>query len=182
MKKIPFLMLLVAMMLTLTSWETENGKRETENSSAHFSPLVVQHSPLSFPSDTTKASKDTTKTKHHTVKDTSVAYTDTLGEISIEAEKGLRVVDVLNKSLKTDPNTPKQKSVSDILGSKATDYIMHPFAWKERKKEKKLKKDKENLLKLDAAKTYEDELTEAIYRQLREDSIANAKKKQEEKK
>ena len=160
-------------MLTLTSWKTEN-------SSAHFSPSVVQHSPLSFPADTTKASKDSTK--QYTAKDTSVAYTDTLGEISIEAEKGLRVVDVLNKSLKTDPNTPKQKSVSDILGSRATDYIMHPFAWKERKKEKKLKKDKESILKLDAAKTYEDELTEAIYRQLREDSIANAKKKQGENK
>ena len=37
-------------------------------------------------------------------------------------------------------------------------------------------KAKENLKKLDAAKTYEDELTEAINRQLREDSIAAAKK------
>ena len=43
---------------------------------------------------------------------------------------------------------------------------------------KKLKKDKEAIKKLDAAKTYEEELTEAIYRQLREDSIANAKKEQ----
>ena len=76
----------------------------------------------------------------------------------------------------------KQKSVSDIIGSKATDYIMHPFAWKERKKDKKLKKDKEALVKLDAAKTYEDELTEAIYRQLQEDSIAAAKKKEAERK
>jgi hypothetical protein len=56
---------------------------------------------------------------------------------------------------------------------------MHPFAWRERRKEKNLKKAKENIHKLDAAKTYEDELTEAINRQLREDSIANAKKKQD---
>jgi hypothetical protein len=55
---------------------------------------------------------------------------------------------------------------------------MHPFAWRERRKEKNLKKAKENIKKLDAAKTYEDELTEAINRQLREDSIANAKKEQ----
>ena len=57
---------------------------------------------------------------------------------------------------------------------------MHPFAWKERKKEKKHKKDKEAIIKLDAAKTYEDELTEAIMRQLREDSIAEAQKKKVE--
>ena len=178
MRKTPFILLLVAMMLTLTSWKTENGKRETENSYAHCSPSVVQHSPLSFPADTTKASKDSTKTKQYTAKDTSVAYTDTLGEVSVEAEKGLRVVDIINKSLNKGPVTPRQKSVSDVIGSKATDYIMHPFAWKDRKKEKKQKKDKESLLKYDAATSYEDELTNAIYRQLREDSIANAKKKQ----
>ena len=47
---------------------------------------------------------------------------------------------------------------------------------------KKHKKDKEALVKLEAAKTYEDELAEAIYRQLREDSIAAAKKKEAERK
>lgn len=157
MKKIPFLMLLAAMLLTLTS----------------HSPI---HATYAY------SAEDTTKTRQGTNKDTTVAYTDTLGEVSIQAEKELRIVDVLSKSLKTDPNTPKQKSVSDIIGKKATDYIMHPFAWKERKKEKKHKKDKEALVKLDAAKTYEEELAETIYRQLREDSIANAKKQQEAKK
>ena len=170
MKKIPFLLLLVAMMLTLMSWKTESG-------SSHRSPLTVHHSPFSFLSDTTK----NTQTKP-TKQDTSVAYTDTLEEFSVKADKDLRVVDVINKSLNNGLTQPKQKSVSDIIGSKATDYIMHPFAWKERKKDKKLKKDKEALVKLDAAKTYEDELTEAIYRQLQEDSIAAAKKKEAERK
>lgn len=170
MKKIPFLLLLVAMMLTLMSWKTESG-------SSHRSPLNVHYSTFSLPSDTTK----NTQTKP-TKQDTSVAYTDTLEEFSVKADKDLRVVDVINKSLNNGLTQPKQKSVSDIIGSKATDYIMHPFAWKERKKDKKLKKDKEALVKLDAAKTYEDELTEAIYRQLQEDSIANAKKQQEAKK
>ena len=118
---------------------------------------------------------DSTKTKQ----DTSVAYTDTLGEVSVKADNSLRVVDAINKSLNNGLTQPRQKSVSDILGSKANDYIMHPFAWRERRKEKNLKKAKENIHKLDAAKTYEDELTEAINRQLREDSIANAKKKQD---
>ena len=96
--------------------------------------------------------------------------------------KNLRVVDVINKSLKNGLTQPRQKGISDIIGEKANDYIMHPFAWRERRKEKNLKKAKENIQKLDAAKTYEDELTEAINRQLREDSIAAAKKKMGEKK
>ena len=178
MKKIPFLLLLVAMMLTLMSWKTESG-------SSHRSPLTVHHSPFSLPSDTTSTAKDTTNTAKVSTqvpKDTSVAYTDTLEELSVKADKELRVVDVINKSLNNGLTQPKQKSVSDIIGKKATDYIMHPFAWKERKKEKKHKKDKEALVKLDAAKTYEDELTEAIYRQLQEDSIAAAKKKEAERK
>ena len=171
MKKIPFLLLLVAMMLTLMSWKTESGN-------SHRSPLTVHHSPFSLPSDTTSTAKISTQVP----KDTSVAYTDTLEELSVKADKDLRVVDVINKSLNNGLTQPKQKSVSDIIGSKATDYIMHPFAWKERKKDKKLKKDKEALVKLDAAKTYEDELTEAIYRQLQEDSIAASKKKEAERK
>ena len=178
MKKIPFILLLAAMMLTLTSWKTENGKRETENSSVHLSPFTI-------PSDTTKADKDTTKTRKaypQTAQDTSVAYTDTLSEVSVKADKNLRVVDVINKSLKNGLTQPRQKGISDIIGEKANDYIMHPFAWRERRKEKNLKKAKENIQKLDAAKTYEDELTEAINRQLREDSIAAAKKKMGEKK
>lgn len=170
MKKIPFLLLLVAMMLTLMSWKTESG-------SSHRSQLTTHHSPFSLPLDTTKNTQ-TNPTKQ----DTSVAYTDTLEELSVKADKELRVVDVINKSLNNGLTQPKQKSVSDIIGKKATDYIMHPFAWKERKKEKKHKKDKEALVKLDAAKTYEDELTEAIYRQLQEDSIAAAKKKEAERK
>jgi hypothetical protein len=165
MKKIPFILLLVTMMLSLTSWKMESA-------SLHPSPLTIHPSPL--PSDTIK----TTPAK----RDTSVAFTDTLEEMSVQAKKGLAVEDAIKKSLNNGLTQPRQKSVSDIIGSKATDYIMHPFAWKERKKDKKHKKDKEALVKLEAAKTYEDELAEAIYRQLREDSIAAAKKKEAERK
>ena len=115
------------------------------------------------------------------LRDTTVAVKDTLEEVEVKG-KGLTVVDAINKSLKKQMKQPGKKSVSDIIGAKATDYIMHPFAWKQRRKEKQQKRTQENLKKLDAAKTYEDELTEAIYRQLREDSIANAKKEQEAKK
>lgn len=165
MKKIPFILLLVTMMLSLTSWKMESA-------SLHTSHLTIH--PSLLPSDTTKTKP--------AKRDTSVAYTDTLEELSVQAKKGLAVEDAIKKSLNNGLTQPRQKSVSDIIGSKATDYIMHPFAWKERKKDKKHKKDKEALVKLEAAKTYEDELAEAIYRQLREDSIAATKNKEAERK
>lgn len=163
MKKIPIILLLMAMMLTLTSHTPMGGGVST----TYYSNA-----------DTTNVTKDTIKPSNTAPQDTSVAYTDTLGEVSVKADKSLRVVDIINKSLNNGIVQPKQKGISDIIGEKANDYIMHPFAWRERRKEKNLKKAKENIKKLDAAKTYEDELTEAIYRQLREDSIANAKKEQ----
>lgn len=90
-------------------------------------------------------------------------------------------MDAIDKTIKSRPVQPGSKSISDIIGKKANDYIMHPFAWRERRKEKNLKKTQDNLKRIEAAKSYEDELTEAIARQLREDSIAEARKKQQAK-
>ncbi len=126
----------------------------------------VEHVAAYNPTDSTQIARDT-----------AVSVYDTLSEVEVKAKKELSVVEAINNSLKNGPTMPKQKSISDVLGKKTTDYIMHPFAWKDRRKEKNLKKTKENLLRLEAAKSYEDELTEAINRQLREDSIAEAKKK-----
>jgi hypothetical protein len=176
MKRTPLILLLVAMMLTLISWNTEGAELKTENNfSLGTSAFYLQ-------TDSTKDSKQKNNSRKTAPQDTSVAYTDTLGEVSVKADKGLRVVDAINKSLNNGLTQPRQKSVTDIIGKKATDYIMHPFAWKERKKEKKHNKDKENLKKYDAITSYEDELTNAINRQLQEDSIAAAKKKEGEKK
>mgnify|MGYP003537954901 FL=1 len=100
---------------------------------------------------------------------------DTLKELEVGGQKRLRVLDVLEETRKKQKKQPGQKSISDVIGGKATDYIMHPFAIKERRKEKRNKKAMDALEKLDA-RTYEDELTDAINRQLMEDSIANAKK------
>lgn len=110
--------------------------------------------------------------------DSHVVIYDTLTEVEIKAEEGMAVERAIKKSLNNGLVQPRQKSVSDLIGSKTTDYIMHPFAWRERRKEKNVKKAEQNMKKLDAAKTYEEELTEAIYRQLREDSIADARKKE----
>lgn len=110
---------------------------------------------------------------------TETTKVDTLRELEVGGQKRLRVLDVLEETRKKQRKQPGQKGISDVLGGKATDYIMHPFAIKERRKEKRNKKAMEALEKLDA-RTYEDELTDAINRQLMEDSIANAKKEEGE--
>jgi hypothetical protein len=110
---------------------------------------------------------------------TETTKVDTLRELEVGGQKRLRVLDVLEETRKKQKKQPGQKSISDVIGGKATDYIMHPFAIKERRKEKRNKKAMEALEKLDA-RTYEDELTDAINRQLMEDSIANAKKEEGE--
>ena len=106
---------------------------------------------------------------------TETVRVDTLKELEVGGQKRLRVLDVLEETRKKQKKQPGQKSISDVIGGKATDYIMHPFAIKERRKEKRNKKAMKALEQLDA-RTYEDELTDAINRQLMEDSIANAKK------
>lgn len=131
----------------------------------------MEHTSAYVPIDTTK-----------TVQDSAVSVNDTLREVEVKAKKELSVVDAINNTLKNRPVQPGTKSISDIIGKKATDRILYPFAWRERRKEKNLKKTQDNLKRMEAAKTYEDELTEAINRQLREDSIAEAQKKQQQEK
>lgn len=132
--------------------------------------ILASHTPLSHSAPTNYVSmSDTTET----------VRVDTLKELEVGGQKRLRVLDVLEETRKKQKKQPGQKSISDVIGGKATDYIMHPFAIKERRKEKRNKKAMEALEKLDA-RTYEDELTDAINRQLMEDSIANAKKEAEQ--
>lgn len=137
--------------------------------------LLPSHSPIQSGCSMPNGNETDSTT---TVRDTSVAIQDTLKEVEVTVNKDLPVLDIINKSLNNGPTKPRQKSVSDVIGAKTTDYIMHPFAWKDRKREKHKKRAEESLKKLEAAKTYEEALTEAIARQLMEDSIADAKKKQ----
>lgn len=128
--------------------------------------ILASHTPLSHSASAPyTAMTDTTET----------TKVDTLRELEVGGQKRLRVLDVLEETRKKQRKQPGQKSISDVIGGKATDYIMHPFAIKDRRKEKRNKKAMEALEQLDA-RTYEDELTDAINRQLMEDSIANAKK------
>ena len=129
--------------------------------------ILASHTPLSHSASAPyTAMTDTTET----------TKVDTLRELEVGGQKRLRILDVLESSRKKQKAQPGQKSISDVIGGKATDYIMHPFAIKDRRKEKRNKKAMEALDKLEATRTYEDELTDAIKRQLMEDSIAKAKK------
>lgn len=136
--------------------------------------------PQSAAGTTFRSIQDDRKDSIQTVRDTFVVVNDTLQEIKVKAKKELPVADAIGKSLGNAPKQPRSKGISDIIGAKANDKIMYPFAWKERRKEKNKKRTQQTIKKLETAKSYEDELTEAINRQLREDSIAEAKKRQQQ--
>ena len=62
--------------------------------------------------------------------------------------------------------------MSDVIGGKATDMIMHPFAIKDRKRDRKHARDRkilEEYEQLGRVKTFEELLDEAIRQQAIED-------------
>lgn len=98
---------------------------------------------------------------------------DTLRQVEVRADSLLRINEALRRTLEREKAARiGTKSVSDVLGSKITDKIMHPFAVKERKREKKRARDKkilEDYELQDHVKTFEELLDEAIRKQAIED-------------
>lgn len=98
---------------------------------------------------------------------------DTLREIVVHGDTILRVNEAIRQALKNQGyNKISTKSVSDIIGSKATDMIMHPFAVKERKRAKKHARDRKALEEYELKEkqmTFEELLWEAIRQQAAED-------------
>lgn len=60
---------------------------------------------------------------------------------------------------------PRVPSVSDIIGAKATDMIMHPFAFKSRKEERRRRKVLKKLWEYDHVKSNTELLREALIRE-----------------
>ena len=109
--------------------------------------------------------------------DTTGVRTKTLDTLHVKgSDKTQGLKDALNQSLHNGLTMPGKKSLSDVIGKKTTDKILHPFARKQRLQERNKERTKRNLEKIDAAKSYEDELTEAINRQLWEDSMEAIRK------
>ena len=98
---------------------------------------------------------------------------DTLREVEVRADSLLRVSDAIRQSIGKDKEGRiGYPSVSDVLGARVTDKIMHPFAIKDRKRDKKHARDKKILDEYEQqyrVKTFEELLDEAIRRQAIED-------------
>ena len=98
---------------------------------------------------------------------------DTLRQVEVRADSMLRVNESIRKTIERERKARiGTASVSDILGSNLTDKIMHPFAVKERRREKKHARDRKILEKyeeLGRVKTFEELLDEAIRQQAIED-------------
>ena len=99
--------------------------------------------------------------------------TDTLREIEVQRDSILRVNEAIRQALgREKEGRIGYPSLSDILGARVTDKIMHPFAVKERKREKKHARDRkilEQYEELLRVKTFEELLDEVIQRQAIED-------------
>lgn len=68
-------------------------------------------------------------------------------------------------SPQTRDTGPRVPSLSDIIGAKATDMIMHPFAFKSRKEERRRKKALNKLWEYDHVKSNNELLREALIRE-----------------
>ena len=98
---------------------------------------------------------------------------DTLRQVEVRADSQLRVNDAIRQTLERERAARiGTMSVSDVIGSKLTDKIMHPFAFKERRREKKHARDRQILKEyeeLGRVKSFEELLDEAIRKQAIED-------------
>ncbi len=99
--------------------------------------------------------------------------TDTLREVEVKGDSVLRVNEAIRRAIGKDKEGRiGYPSVSDVIGTRATDKIMHPFAIKDRKREKKHARDRkilEEYEQLTRVKTFEELLDEAIRKQAIED-------------
>lgn len=111
-------------------------------------------------------------TVSHAMGDDTVRV-DTLREVEVREDSVLRVNDAIRKAIgKENATRIGTMSVSDVLGSRVTDKIMHPFAVKDRKREKKHARDRkilEEYEQIGRVKTFEELLDEAIRQQAIED-------------
>ena len=98
---------------------------------------------------------------------------DTLKQVEVRGDSVLRVNEAIRRAIgKENATRIGYPSVSDVLGPRITDKIMHPFAVKDRKRDKKHARDRKILQEyeeLGRIKTFEELLDEAIRQQAIED-------------
>ena len=98
---------------------------------------------------------------------------DTLRQVEIRGDSMLRVNEALRQTIAREKAARiGTLNVSDVIGGKVTDKIMHPFAVKDRKRDKKHARDRkilEEYEQLGHVKTFEELLDEAVRKQAIED-------------
>ena len=107
-----------------------------------------------------------------TVRDTLQA--DTLREVVVRPDSVLPVVRVLEKTVGRSRG-PRSVSLGDLIEKVAPglqDKMLHPFAIKQRKSERRKKKMRRVLENYDRQKTFNELLDEAVKRQQMEDERA----------
>lgn len=99
--------------------------------------------------------------------------TDTMREVVIFPDSLLPIERITRESLRQRKDI-KVPSVSDILNRVSptiNDKIMHPFAFKQRKHERRKKKQQQVLDEYSRVKTFDELLREAYEQQILEDSL-----------
>ena len=99
--------------------------------------------------------------------------TDTLREITVRPDSVLPIVKAIDESLRRHP-VPHVMTLGDALEKLSpglNDKITHPFAFKQRQKERRHKRLMQALDKFDRIESFEEQLQAAYRRQMAEDSI-----------
>jgi hypothetical protein len=94
--------------------------------------------------------------------------TDTLREVQVVAPTSTAgLQDAIRQSMARMgvPHTPNLGEVIDKISPGLTDKILHPFAFKDRKKARKHKRDQQILEEFDKVKTFDDLVREALERE-----------------
>lgn len=94
--------------------------------------------------------------------------TDTLKELQVVAPSSTAgLADAIRQSMARMgvPHTPNMGEVIDKISPGLTDKILHPFAYKDRKKARKHKRDKQALEEFDRVKSFDDLVREALERE-----------------
>lgn len=94
--------------------------------------------------------------------------TDTLKELQVVAPSSTAgLADAIRQSMARMgvPHTPNMGEVIDKISPGLTDKILHPFAYKDRKKARKHKRDKQALEEFDKVKSFDDLVREALERE-----------------
>ncbi len=105
---------------------------------------------------------------------TDSLHSDTLREVQVVGDTVLRVLKLVGDNMKNQEkiSVPSMGDVLENLLPGINDKITHPFAFKQRKKERRQRKLQKILDDYDRVRTFQDLLNEAVERQRQEDEAA----------